>query len=122
MRRSTEEEMRELVRRVLSQESVVERATEEDAPPTEEGWVAIRSRPMRAGYRPVESLRRKDGEIFERRPPRRKARRRPGPEVIRVVETGVYEIDLESLLKRNPIIIQKDGTYLIYLPSLFSGG
>ncbi|MCI0497129.1 MAG: hypothetical protein L0Z54_02410 [Thermoplasmata archaeon] len=37
-----------------------------------------------------------------------------------MLESGVYEIDIESLLRKNPIVIQKEGTYLIYLPSLFS--
>jgi len=42
------------------------------------------------------------------------------PEVITVVEPGVYEIDLERLLDNCPIIIQNDGTYLIHLPSAFN--
>jgi len=40
-------------------------------------------------------------------------------DVINIVETGVYEIDLDRLLEDNPIIVQKDGSYLIHLPSLF---
>lgn len=40
-------------------------------------------------------------------------------EVITIVEQGVYEINVEKLLDDNPIIIQKDGSYLIHLPSLF---
>lgn len=45
--------------------------------------------------------------------------RKERPEVITVVEKGVYEINLKSLLENSPIIIQKDGSYLIHLPSLF---
>jgi len=41
------------------------------------------------------------------------------PEVIKVVEPGVYEIYLSKLLKQFPIIINKDGTYLVHLPSVF---
>ncbi|WP_455392508.1 OapC/ArvC family zinc-ribbon domain-containing protein [[Eubacterium] cellulosolvens] len=41
------------------------------------------------------------------------------PEVIRVVEPGVYEIYLSKLLKNFPIIINRDGTYLVHLPSVF---
>lgn len=38
--------------------------------------------------------------------------------VIRIVEKGVYEIDVQKLLDDSPIIIERDGTYLIHLPSL----
>lgn len=41
------------------------------------------------------------------------------PEVINVVETGVYEIDVQAIMEGKPIIVQQDGTYLIHLPSLF---
>jgi predicted nucleic acid-binding Zn-ribbon protein len=41
------------------------------------------------------------------------------PEVITILEPGVYEIDLEQLMDHSPIIIMKDGTYLLHLPSLF---
>ncbi len=40
-------------------------------------------------------------------------------DVINIVEQGVYEIDVEKLLDDSPIIIQKDGSYLLHLPSLF---
>ena len=55
---------------------------------------------------------------------KRKAVKKPTPgsqpEIITVVEPGVYEIDLEPLMDRSPIIILKDGTYLLHLPSLFN--
>jgi len=41
--------------------------------------------------------------------------------VITIVESGVYEIDVGKLLDDSPIIIEKDGTYLIHLPSLLEG-
>lgn len=41
------------------------------------------------------------------------------PEVIKVVETGVYEINIEKLLDDSPIIINRDGSYMVYLPSIF---
>ena len=43
-------------------------------------------------------------------------------DVINIVEQGVYEIDVQRLLEDNPIVIQKDGSYLIHLPSLFKEG
>ncbi|MCD6383642.1 MAG: hypothetical protein J7L88_04200, partial [Thermoplasmata archaeon] len=64
-----------------------------------------------------------------RRPPRKKpkvkrarrARRKKEktPDVVTIVEQGVYEIDVKKLLEKSPIIVQKDGSYLIHLPSLF---
>jgi hypothetical protein len=41
------------------------------------------------------------------------------PETIGVEQPGKYNIDLKGLLEREPIVIQKDGTYTIHLPSLF---
>jgi uncharacterized protein len=41
------------------------------------------------------------------------------PETIGVEQPGKYHIDLKGLLEKEPIIIQKDGTYTIHLPSLF---
>ena len=56
-----------------------------------------------------------------RKAPRRK-RKEKEVDVINIVEQGVYEIDIERLLDDNPIVIQKDGSYLIHLPSLFKEG
>jgi predicted nucleic acid-binding Zn-ribbon protein len=36
-----------------------------------------------------------------------------------VKEVGEYAINLRKLLNEESIIIQKDGSYLIHLPSLF---
>lgn len=41
------------------------------------------------------------------------------PEVIHVVEPGVYEINIDKLMEDSPIIINKDGSYMVYLPSIF---
>lgn len=41
------------------------------------------------------------------------------PETIDVEHPGKYRIDLKGLLEKEPIVIQKDGTYTIHLPSLF---
>jgi len=41
------------------------------------------------------------------------------PETIHVEQPGRYNIDLKGLLEEEPIIIQKDGTYTIHLPSIF---
>ena len=41
------------------------------------------------------------------------------PETIDIERPGKYKIDLKGLLEEEPIIIQKDGSYTIHLPSLF---
>ncbi|HEB37180.1 MAG TPA: hypothetical protein ENI14_00750 [Thermoplasmatales archaeon] len=41
------------------------------------------------------------------------------PETIRIKTPGEYELDLKGLLEEEPIIIQKDGSYVIHLPSVF---
>jgi len=41
------------------------------------------------------------------------------PETIDIERPGSYKIDLKGLLEEEPIIIQKDGSYTIHLPSLF---
>jgi len=41
------------------------------------------------------------------------------PETIDIEKSGKYKIDLKGLLEEEPIIIQKDGSYIIHLPSVF---
>ena len=41
------------------------------------------------------------------------------PETIDIQQTGKYSIDVKGLLEKEPIVIQKDGSYTIHLPSLF---
>ncbi|MCD6411786.1 MAG: hypothetical protein J7L20_05120 [Thermoplasmata archaeon] len=41
------------------------------------------------------------------------------PETIEIKGPGEYELDLKGLLDEEPIIIKKDGSYVIHLPSLF---
>ena len=40
-------------------------------------------------------------------------------ETIGIESSGSYKIDIKGLLEEEPIIIQKDGSYTIHLPSLF---
>ncbi len=41
------------------------------------------------------------------------------PATVGIDPPGRYEIDLKRLLENEPIIIQKDGSYMIHLPSAF---
>ena len=45
--------------------------------------------------------------------------RSDSPETIDIEQPGSYKIDIKGLLEEEPIIIQKDGSYNIHLPSLF---
>ena len=42
------------------------------------------------------------------------------PETIEVEQPGKYYINLKGLLEKEPIVINKDGTYTIHLPSAFT--
>lgn len=47
------------------------------------------------------------------------AEKSDAPETIDIEKPGRYKIDLKGLLEEEPIIIQKDGSYTIHLPSIF---
>ena len=42
-------------------------------------------------------------------------------ESVRIISPGTYELNLESLLERNEIVmaLKEDGTYIVHLPSVF---
>jgi len=83
---------------------------------------------VKAKLKPIRITKRKE---LKRKKKARKAKRakkapaakpvtgEPEPDIINIVEPGVYEIDLKRLLEENPIIVQKDGTYFVHLPSIF---
>lgn len=48
-----------------------------------------------------------------------KKNRTEHPETIGIRPPGEYEIDIKGLLEHQPIIIEKDGSYTIHLPSAF---
>lgn len=43
----------------------------------------------------------------------------PHPETIAIEHSGKYQLDIKGLMEKEPIVIQKDGTYTIHLPSAF---
>lgn len=43
------------------------------------------------------------------------------PDTVEVQGEGQYDVDLKGLLEKDPIVIHKDGAYMIHLPSLFDG-
>ena len=48
-----------------------------------------------------------------------KVKKTDTPETIDIEKPGQYKIDVKGLLEEEPIIIQKDGSYTIHLPSIF---
>ncbi len=82
---------------------------------------------VKAKLKPIRTTHRKP--LKRRKVPRAKKVPKPAearikvkeiePEIINIVEPGVYEIDLKRLLEESPIIVQKDGTYFVHLPSVF---
>lgn len=40
------------------------------------------------------------------------------PETVEILEQGVYDLDVERLLGKSPIVVHKDGRYSLHLPSL----
>jgi uncharacterized protein len=47
------------------------------------------------------------------------SKKNDSPETIDIEKPGKYNIDIKGLLEEEPIIIQKDGSYTIHLPSIF---
>ncbi len=48
-----------------------------------------------------------------------KSKKSNTPETIDIEAPGKYNIDIKGLLEEEPIIIQKDGSYILHLPSIF---
>ncbi|MCA1814017.1 MAG: Zn-ribbon domain-containing protein [Halobacteriales archaeon] len=42
------------------------------------------------------------------------------PEVVVVQEPGNYDIDVEQLLDKSPVVVRRDGVYVVHLPSVFA--
>ncbi len=41
------------------------------------------------------------------------------PDTVTVHEPGEYEIDIKGLMEKDPLVVHRDGAYMIHLPSLF---
>lgn len=47
----------------------------------------------------------------------------PGrPSTLNIREPGEYEIDVRRLMEDSPVIVERDGSYVIHLPSVFEKG
>jgi predicted nucleic acid-binding Zn-ribbon protein len=54
-----------------------------------------------------------------RAPEAKNPKKKERVEVISISDEGVYDIDVEKLLEKSPIIVAKDGSYMVHLPSVF---
>ncbi|MEM7825780.1 MAG: Zn-ribbon containing protein [Candidatus Aenigmatarchaeota archaeon] len=68
-----------------------------------------------------EEIEKKIKEIKEERKAEKRVRRpKFGIETIRIRKEGVYEINLDALMKKRPLIILEKGrVYFVHLPSVF---
>lgn len=41
------------------------------------------------------------------------------PQTLRIKRPGSYELDIERLVDKAPVIVEKDGVYMVHLPSVF---
>lgn len=64
---------------------------------------------LNTGNKGTEAVEKKQEEIGKR------------VESVRILSPGSYELNLESLLERDEIVmaLKEDGTYLVHLPSVF---
>jgi uncharacterized protein len=77
-----------------------------DAPaPAEEPPAPAAALPARARTRPPAPL----------GPEMREAK----PEVVVVNEPGRYDIDVQQLMEKSPVVVRRDGVYVVHLPSVF---
>lgn len=44
------------------------------------------------------------------------------PSTLNITEPGQYEIDVQRLMEDSPVIVERDGSYVIHLPSVFERG
>jgi predicted nucleic acid-binding Zn-ribbon protein len=110
-------DLRRLVKQVQQEQAKTLAARSPAAPaaaPLKEGpgdaaWENPDVHPMRVNVR-VESMRE---EMDKKRAQEAK------PDTVHIRKPGEYEIDVKGLLEKNPIVVHKDGAYLIHLPSLF---
>lgn len=92
-----------------------------------EGVIEVKGKRI-IGVRKVKTVKKKEAKVPEKKEkqvkvkkakPEVKTEEEKAPEVVNIVESGIYEIDVESLLEDSPVIVRRDGTYLVHLPSLF---
>lgn len=101
---------------------------------SEDGWADLKARDLRRLVKQVQAKKASEADevgadvtaaAAERKRIEKEiqARREEDakPDTVTVHDVGEYEIDVKGLLERNPIVVHRDGAYMIHLPSLFDG-
>lgn len=131
-----QDEIQQVVQQLLL-DAAPETAKELEAQADEEGWAQLttkdlrklvkkvraeqarKPRPTNVTSEPVDSAaRRAQVEAARSLMAEELANREEDPQTLNVGD-GRYELDLQGLMKRDPVVIHKDGAYVIHLPSLF---
>lgn len=140
-RRSIAEKAQKDLRQVVT-DMLQEAAPElRDLPDDGDGWAQLKPRDLRRLVSQVKSRRQETGApVGEGPAPDPEAVARAGaarqrveeelaardgeerPDTVTIDGPGRYGIDVKGLLERNPIVVHKDGAYVIHLPSLFDQG
>lgn len=134
--KGAQKDIRQTVTDLLADASP-EVADEIRAKADDDGWAQLRPRDLRRLVKKVQAERKPgketaDGVEFEDAVPAQplaesKARveqelasqdEDARPDTVTVGD-GEYEIDVRGLLEKDPVVVQKDGAYMIHLPSLF---
>lgn len=131
-----QKDLRQVVTDMLAEASPEARKTIE-AKAGDDGWAQLRPRDLRKLVKQVQADAKKrpsadEGVEYDDAVPAPRmdeARQRVAAEIAGAAEDvrpdtvtvgdGRYDIDVQGLLEKDPIVIQKDGAYLIHLPSLF---
>ncbi len=137
-----QKDLRQVVTDMLAEASPEARKTIEDSA-GEDGWATLKPKDIRKLVKQVQAEAKSDKADKPKRAPESpeaKARREAlqaqraaveaeveaqaaddvKPDTVTVGD-GEYNIDVKGLLEKNPIVVQKDGAYMIHLPSLFDG-
>ncbi|UCG68435.1 MAG: hypothetical protein JSV09_11550 [Thermoplasmata archaeon] len=61
----------------------------------------------------------KAAQIEEPPPPKAEKQKKEENVAVITISDGIYEIDVEKLMENSPIIVSKDGSYMVHLPSVF---
>ncbi len=146
MAKDAQKDLRQVVTDMLADASPEARKTIEDKA-GDDGWATLKPRDIRKLVKQVQDEAKKDAvkaESWEADPDdvvpvESLAAKRAKEERARIeaeidegrgdakpdtvtVGDGEYEIDVKGLLEKNPIVVQKDGAYMLHLPSLFDQG
>ena len=104
-RRETEKDTRALVEKVL-QEGLPPQKSEDTSP-----WIELKTRKVTDI---IDEITHQKNEISQKN-----VQGNEKIESISVKDVGNYEINIQKLLREESVIIQKNGSYLIHLPSVF---